>query len=294
MIKYILRTLPTQYRIFFFKTTKTYKTKMSNKRVFDTVQFWESILVPSDGKYQPSNSWHQCGFRLMHESDFWQEEFRHTIPFHDWPTDGSDYAFVIGIKRKYHKYQQRSIALNGIDYIHSLDRRTILINAIKFEYVIEFSNEAKVKTLFEMVYRQIPCFYWDLIITNVQHNNFCLLNRNYTNPKYDMVAEPEEEYDDDSNIVILPASYPKQVGQSTSTCPIIEIPPPPTLYKKQNNNDNRSDESIDADWEMIDLNDDDLDNESIEVQPPLPFYYESSDDEISPSGLLSCFKNILI
>mgnify|MGYP000486385211 CR=1 FL=1 len=204
----------------------------------DFVQLSEMIRVRHNGRYefQQINFFPDCEFNIKHRSDYWPEEFWHTIPYHDWPKDGSDHAIVIGIEQQQQQMQYRSIELNKINYIHSIDEQTIVIDIIDYQYIIRFSGPDTMRSLFEIIYQRVPCFYWDTIITNVDMNIFCLLNINFSRQTTDHIEEAIDDDDDDEKILtILPPPYPIVDGQSSSKSattystpeiPAIIVPPP--------------------------------------------------------------------
>ena len=198
---------------------------MNTNKLLDLIQLWEKIRIPNNDDYRAINSFRNCEFRFVHESDYWPDEFRHTIPFHDWPRDGSDYAIVIGMASN----QFKSIRMNEVDYIHSIDNQTMIINTIKIEFIIEFSNKNHMKSFFELIYQKIPCYYWDLIITNMDKNIYCLLNRNFIKLYQQNNNNDQSEEDEDDNIIVhLPPSIPPIGGQSSSkSVSTVDIPPPP-------------------------------------------------------------------
>nr|XP_027197049.1 uncharacterized protein LOC113791467 [Dermatophagoides pteronyssinus] len=204
--------------------------EMQNKQHFDVVTVWEMKKIPGEGGYQATNTWNNCPIYFTHISDFWTDEQRQFVARHRWPTDGSDYAIVIGIPQQFQQYIYKSIPMNEVNYIHSIDHRTIIINTLKFECAIEISDSYKMASIFYTLYGKIPCFYWDLIITNPNINSFCLLNRNYS--RLNNEPEPEQDDDDDDNnnstIRLPPPSIPTIDGQSTSASTTYSMPPPTT------------------------------------------------------------------
>lgn len=114
----------------------------------------------------------------------------------------------------------KSIFMNEVDYIHTCDPLTIKVNAVKYEYLFEFSEVKHVATLFDLIYKKIPCFNWDLIITNFRLNNFCLLNINYSRINQSNDNEEDDEESEINAIQFIPPPMRRIGGQSTSNMDI--------------------------------------------------------------------------
>nr|XP_027200749.1 uncharacterized protein LOC113794809 [Dermatophagoides pteronyssinus] len=220
---------------------------MYSKPALDFVQVTELIRVRRDGSfhYIHRNSFSDCELHFKHKSDYWPEEFWHTVPYHDWPKDGSDYAIVIGIQQHQQQIQYHSIQLDKVDFINSMDEKTMIINVQEYEYHIQFSGTDTIRILFEIIFTKIPCFYWDTIITNVEQNIFCLLNRNYSKPKPYIEDLENDDDDDNQTFAFIPPPYPIIGGQSTSkscinyaqTIPQSPPPPPTSEIDQQQDDD---------------------------------------------------------
>ena len=187
---------------------------MNHLQPLDVVKLGEKIRIPN-GEYIPTNTWTECPLYFIHASDLWPENQRHHLDWHIWPKDGSDYAIAIGFKQQFN-YAYQSIAMNEIDFIHTLEPTIVRINIIKSEFSIEFSNVENVITLFDTIYRKIPCFNWDWIISNPITNDYCLLNINYSR-KTEFYQENEDDDDEDKEILpYIPPPMKRIGGQSTS------------------------------------------------------------------------------
>ena len=74
----------------------------------------------------------------MHESDYWPEDQRQYASWHLWPKDGFDWALIIGIPQGFNQIQYNPIALDKVDFIHTLSNKLVNFNGRKFEYLSNF------------------------------------------------------------------------------------------------------------------------------------------------------------
>nr|XP_027200338.1 uncharacterized protein LOC113794415 [Dermatophagoides pteronyssinus] len=181
---------------------------MQKQQPLDIVQLAEITFVPRNGVFLPevTKSWKNCEFFFVHKSNFWAEEYWHTIPFHDWPADGSDYAFVFRISKQPSRNpadQYKSIFMNTVYRINSVGKFKIefsFYEPIRHEYSVEFSNERKLPFLMNVIHQQIPIFRWDAI-TDFEKNRYWLLNSNLFKPanvpqQKSEEQKAEEEFDE--------------------------------------------------------------------------------------------------
>ena len=224
---------------------------MYKKPAIDFVQMSEMIKTRQDGcvDYVTNKIFYDCEIHFKHKSDYWPEEFWPTIPYHDWPKDGSDYAIVVGIPQQQQQTQYHSIPMDRVDFINSMDEQSLIINVTEYQYQFQFTSPETARFLCELIYMKIPCFYWDTIITNVDKNIFCLLNRNFSKPINEEELNDDDD-DDDKILTFLPPPYPIIGGQSSSKStttysnpeiPMISIPPPAPVIEKIDYNNKATD-----------------------------------------------------
>nr|XP_027200337.1 uncharacterized protein LOC113794414 [Dermatophagoides pteronyssinus] len=194
---------------------------MQNHQKWDVVQLYGKNLKPSENS-APNFLCTECDLHFMHLSEFWPVEKWHKILTHNWPTDGSDFVLMIRINQE-NQYRYKSIRLDEISYIYTVNDRIIrfeLNDKHPFEYSMKFTDGSKVRRLLKTIFKEIPCFNWDLIITNPDHDSYCLLNRNHSKLNNSSVDEkPVENEDDDDNddsIIYIPPKVKRTDGQSTS------------------------------------------------------------------------------
>ncbi|KAH9419051.1 hypothetical protein DERP_011146 [Dermatophagoides pteronyssinus] len=201
---------------------------MYKKPAIDFVQMSEMIKTRQDGcvDYVTNKIFYDCEIHFKHKSDYWPEEFWPTIPYHDWPKDGSDFAIVVGIPQQQQQTQYHPIPMDRVDFINSMDEQSLIINVTEYQYKFQF--------------------------TSPETARFLRIN--------------DDDDDDDKILTFLPPPYPIIGGQSSSKStttystpeiPMIPIPQPAPVIEKIDYNNETTDQQQDDDlgfWDEEELN----------------------------------------